>query len=108
MLQTKFDVWIKENLNDLGIGLLFVFVGLFCIFLGNFIHKKYQGQGYKIFRPFKREGKTQEENNFFVINYNHKIIMKTILIFLIPFLYGCNKSGIIINSKTENDTIINP
>lgn len=69
MLRSNFDIWIDQNLNDLGIGLLFICVGIISAVFGKYIHKKYQGQGYKLFRPFRREGKTQEEDNFFAIMF---------------------------------------
>ncbi len=68
----SFDNWINENLNNLGIGILILLVGLLMVIVGKILHKRYNK--YKLFKPFKREGKTEAQDNFYVIMHTRTLI----------------------------------
>lgn len=68
-----FDNWINENLSNLGIGILIFLVGLLMIIIGKILHKKYNK--FKLFKPFKRDGKTQAQDNFYVIMHTRTLIV---------------------------------
>lgn len=73
ILKTKFDVWYS-NLNDLQQGICFTIFGLMIVLLSRYFHKSYKGEGYKPFKSFRREGKTQSEDNFFIIMFMRSLI----------------------------------
>ena len=55
-----------NNLDRLESGVLMIAFGIvFSIIFKNF-HKGYKNEGYKLFRPFRREGKTQSEDGLFL------------------------------------------
>ena len=65
--------WLN-NLNDIQIGVFLLIFGIGFIFFFRFLHSKWKGVGYKPFKPFRREGKTQSEDNFVIIMYMRTLI----------------------------------
>lgn len=65
--------WLN-NLNDIQIGIFLLIFGIGFIFFFKFLHSKWKDVGYKPFKPFRREGKTQSEDNFVIIMYMRTLI----------------------------------
>ena len=72
-MKNDFDNWIN-GLNNLQIGFVLVSFGLLFTLYFQYLHKPWKKEGYKPFEPFRREGKTQSEDNFVIIMY-----MRTLL-----------------------------
>jgi len=83
-MKNEFDNWIN-GLNNLQIGFVLVLFGLLFTLYFKYLHKPWKKEGYKPFKPFRRQGKTQSEDNFVIVMY-----MRTLLGiyggFLIVFL----------------------
>ena len=65
--------WI-DNLNGSNEGLFLIFFGLSITLYSKYLYKIWKKEGYKPFRSFRREGKTQSEDNFVIIMH-----MRTLL-----------------------------
>lgn len=87
-LQSSLNQWLN-NMNGLEEGLLLITFGAIVSFLSRYFHKDWKGQGYRPFKSFRREGKTQSEDNFLIVMY-----MRTLLgtyIGYIIILFGLYK-----------------
>lgn len=73
LLQSYLNQWLN-NMNGLQEGLLLIAFGAIVSLLSRYFHKDWKGQGYKPFKSFRREGKTQSEDNFLIVMY-----MRTLL-----------------------------
>jgi len=78
--------WI-DNMNGFNQGILLMLFGLLFTLLMIFIHKKFNKDGYKMFLPFRRKGKSQSEDNFFILCYIQSLcgIIIGIIITLLGF-----------------------
>ena len=65
--------WI-DNLNGSNEGLFLIFFGVAITLYSKYLYKIWKKEGYKPFRSFRREGKTQSEDNFVIIMH-----MRTLL-----------------------------
>lgn len=70
----RFNLDDLNNLNRLQGGLLMIAMGLLFIIIFTRFHKEYQNQGYKLFKPFRRKGKTQAEDGLFIILYVRSLL----------------------------------
>jgi uncharacterized membrane protein HdeD (DUF308 family) len=58
-----------DNLNRLQGGILTIVVGIIFVIVSKYFHKNYKNQGFKPFKPFRREGKTKSEDYLFTMFY---------------------------------------
>lgn len=65
--------WL-DNLNDIQIGIFLLAFGIGFVFFFRFLHSKWKNMGYKPFKPFRRDNKTQSEDNFVIIMYIRTLI----------------------------------
>lgn len=73
MEKKNIDSWL-DNLNDIQIGFFLILFGIVFIIFFKHLHSKWKKEGYKPFKPYRREGKTQQEDNFVIIMH-----MRTLL-----------------------------
>lgn len=71
--QSDFNQWLN-NMNGFQEGLLLITVGAIVTILSKYFHKDWKDQGYKPFKPFRREGKTQSEDNFVIIMHTRTLV----------------------------------
>ncbi len=66
LIRLNFDL---NNLNRLQSGILIIIVGIIFVVVSKYFHKDYKNQGFKPFKPFRREGKTKSEDYMFTMFY---------------------------------------
>ena len=74
LIRSNFDIWIDNNLNDFQIGIGIMLLGIGFSLISKYLHKQYTNEGYRWFRPFRREEKTQSEDNIFIIMYTRTLL----------------------------------
>ena len=62
----KIKNWL-DNLNGIEEGIFLIIFGITITIYSYNLYKIWKKEGYKPFRPFRREGKTQSEDNFVII-----------------------------------------
>ncbi|RST26138.1 hypothetical protein [Chryseobacterium lacus] len=72
-MKSDIDVWINE-LNTFQIGIFLILFGIVFTIYFKFLHKTWKKEGYRLFKPFRREGKTQSEDNFVIIMYTRTLL----------------------------------
>lgn len=63
-----------NNLDNFQGGILVIIFGILFVLYSKYIHKKYQNQGYKPFKSFRREGKDQIDDTMFVLLYWRSLV----------------------------------
>jgi hypothetical protein len=75
MITYLIDINFKlNNLNRLQGGVFMIIFGFVFTLAFRYFHKKYQNEGYKPFKPFRREGKTQVEDSLFIFLYMRSLV----------------------------------
>ncbi|OPB95790.1 hypothetical protein BAS10_09100 [Elizabethkingia meningoseptica] len=68
MNSSNINNWLN-SLNEFQEGISLIIFGSLVFIIAKFIHKDYTNDGYKPFKPFRRKGKSQSEDNLFIITY---------------------------------------
>lgn len=69
----KIENWLN-NLDGTSEGIFLIIFGMTLSLFSYRLYKFWKKEGYKPFRPFRREGKTQSEDNYVIIMH-----MRTLL-----------------------------
>ncbi|ATL43602.1 hypothetical protein CQS02_09995 [Elizabethkingia miricola] len=84
MNNNNIDNWLN-NLNEFQEGLVLILFGVIVFFVARYIHKDFNNEGYKPFKPFRRKNKSQSEDNFIIIMYMRSFWSIYIGLFIILF-----------------------
>jgi len=81
-------IWL-DNLNGSNEGFFLIFFGICITLYSKFLHKLWKKEGYKPFRSFRREGKTQSEDNYVIIMHMRTLL--GIYVGIIVIIFGIYK-----------------
>ncbi len=80
--------WL-DNMGEAESGIFLILFGIAFSIFSYYLHNSWKKEGYKPFRPFRREGKTQSEDNFVIVMHTRTLL--GIFMGIITCIFGIYK-----------------